>query len=363
VVVAGIVIAGIGSLLLNIQGALALPLGASLRLGWMALIDLAPQVASAILMLTLVAAGAGLLPFYFAPVAAGGVALLITAVALRGEMSLIPAVRPSRWRSLISQTFVYAVATATGAAYFRIAMIATSLLSTGRQTGYFALAFRILELSAVVPWLLVGSAFPILVRSAWNDDARLRYALGRLSAGSLILGGWLALCLVVGAPVIIHVLSGGGHGFDPAVPVLRILGAALALTFQIATFSYTLLALQMYRTLISLNLATIALAFVLAPLLVSPHGAEGAAVLSLTLEIVLCAGYVWALVRARPELRPSVAGFERIVLALVLGFGAGIGLPVPSLLKMVAGSAVLLVSLWVLRAIPGELMDVFRRAP
>jgi O-antigen/teichoic acid export membrane protein len=362
VVVAGIAIAGLGSLFTGVQYTLALTLGANLRLGWMAWADFVPQLASATLMLVLVVLGAGLLPFYFAPLAAGLSVLVLTVLVVRREVPLLPSVRLGRWRALLGQTFVYAVATATGAAYFRIAMVATSVLSTGRQTGYFGLSFRVLELTTVVPWLVIGSAFPILVRSAWNDPERLRYALGRLCLGSLILGGWFALCLVVGAPFVIHVLEGGGHKFDASIPVLRTLGAAIAATFLLATFSYTLLALQLFRHLIVLNLGIVLLALALSPVLIPSGGAQGAAVLSVILEVLLCAGYAVALFRARPDLRPPVTGFGRIALALGLAFAAGEALRNHSLLGVIVGSVVLAGALLVLRAIPPELLEIVRRS-
>ena len=360
VVVAGIAITGIGSIVANLQVTLALPLGASLRLGWMALNDFVPQFTSALVMFVLVLAGASLLPFYTAPLAAWTSALVLTIYVLRREVPLRPSISPSRWRTLLSQTFIYAVATSTTAAYFRIALVATALLSTGEETGYYSLAFRILELTTVVPWLLVGSSFPILIRSAWSDSARLRYALQRLFEGSLILGGWFALCLVVGAPFAIHVLEGGGNAFAPSVPVLRILGGAIAATFLIATFSYTLLSLQMFRQLVALNLSVVLLAFVLSPLLISPYGARGAAIVTVTLEVILCLGYAVALFHARPDLRPSLAGIERIMLALALAFAASEVLADHPVLGVTAGTVVLAAALLAFRAVPPELIDVAR---
>jgi O-antigen/teichoic acid export membrane protein len=359
IVVAGIAIAGLGGLLSSLQATLALPLGASLRLGWLAVMDFVPQVASACVMLALVLAGAGLLPFYCAPLAAGASALALAAWLLRREVPFRPRF-PTSWRALLRQTFVYAVATATAAAYFRIALVATSLLSSAKQTGYYALSFRVLELTTTVPWLLLGSAFPILLRSAWNDSVRLRYVLQRLCEGSVILGGWFAFCLVIGAPFAIHVLEGGGNEFAASVPVLRTLGGAVAATFLLATFSYTLLSLQMYRELIVLNVGVIVLAFALSPLLIAPLGAEGAAILSVVLEVTLCVGYAIALFRARRDLMPAAAGLERVALALAATFGVGLLLIDHPVLGVLAGTAVLAAALALLRAVPAELLELVR---
>lgn len=361
VVVEGTAIAGAGMLLTNVAGTLALPLTAELRLGWLALTELAAQLMTAVAMVILVAAGAGLLPFYVVPVVAGATSLIATVAVVRHRIPLLPAFRPDRWRALLAQTFVYAIATATGAMYFRIALLATSLLSTKAQTGYFGLSFRVLELTSTVPWLIVSAAFPILARSASNDWERLRYALQRLLQGALILGGWFALCLVVGAPFVIHVLELGAHEFGPAVPVLRILGCAITATFVLATFSYALLSLRLYRQLLIANGAVIVLAVALSGALIPPLGAKGAALVSLALEFTLMFAYVFAIVKAHPTLRPSLAGFERIVLSFVLASAAGWALADHPLIDVLVASAVLAVSLLALRAIPAELFDLVRR--
>ena len=362
VVVAGTAIAGLAALLTNMQGALALPLTAQLRLGTLASIDFVPQLASTATMLALVLVGSSLLPFYCAPLALGLVSLTMTVLVVRGRVPVLPRFRLRRWRSLLSQTVVYAVATAMGASYFRIALVACSLLSNSHQTGYFALSFRILDLSSTVPWLLLGSAFPILARSAGTDPARLRYALHRLCQGSLILGGWFSFCLIVGAPFGIHVLEAGGNSFADSVPVLRILGAAVAATFLLATFSYTLLTLQLYRQLLVMNAAIVLLAVVLCPVLIPALGAQGAAYVSVILEYVLCGGYAFILFRSRPDLRFPLAGTERVLLALALSFAVGVLLHGHSVIGVLAGTAVFVSVLLLLKAVPAELLTMLRRS-
>ena len=85
-----------------------------------------------------------------------------------------------RWWPLLRATFAYAIAVALNATYFRIAIVALSLLATERETGYFATAFRVIEVLIAVPALIVGAAFPILARAARDDRDRLDYAAGRL---------------------------------------------------------------------------------------------------------------------------------------------------------------------------------------
>ena len=119
-----------------------------------------------------------------------GLALVITAMLVRGGVPLRPAFHADRWRELGRETAIYALAATLGAVYFQVALIAMSLLDPGRQTGYYAIAFRIVEIVNGIPWLLAGSVLPVLAVAAERDPARLRFVAGRVFEGAAIAGGW-----------------------------------------------------------------------------------------------------------------------------------------------------------------------------
>ena len=60
-------------------------------------------------------------------------------------MPLLPSARLSQWKELLRETAFYAAATALGTVYFQVAVVATSLLSTQTETGYYSVAFRVVE--------------------------------------------------------------------------------------------------------------------------------------------------------------------------------------------------------------------------
>jgi O-antigen/teichoic acid export membrane protein len=353
ILVEGTAVACVGLLFTNVQLTLAVALIADLRLAWLAVLDFLSQAVTAMAMLALVVIGAPLLPFFAVTGVAAAVALVLTSVLVRHRVALRPSFDRARWRALLSASIVYAAATALGVIYFRIVVIAANLLTTPRQTGYFGLAFRVIDLVNAVPWLLVTSAFPILARAARDDAERLRYALQRLAEGGVILGGWIALGLVVGAPFVVSVV--GGQDFRGSVEVLRILGAGAPFTFLVATWAFALLSLKLYRELIVVNGLIVALAVVLSAVLIPSLGARGAAIVTVSLEVLLAGGYVVALARARPQLRPSLAQLPRIAAALALAFGVALAVPVPSVAAVAIGSLVLAGSLYMLGALPEEL--------
>jgi O-antigen/teichoic acid export membrane protein len=358
VVVEGTAIAAFGLVLAGVQVTLTVPLTAALRLQWLAILDFLVPAVTAAGIVVLVVAGAPLLPFFAAAVLACATSLIVTTCLVRGEVALRPAFAPARWRALLRDSAVFAAATASGVIYFQVVVVAMSLISTPTQTGTFSLAFRVLGVVNGIPVLLVGSAFPILLRAAHDDRERLRYVSTRLLEGNLLLGGWLSLLVVAGAPFAIHVI--GGPDFAASATVLRILGAGVMATFVAAVFAMTLLSLRAYRLLICTSLAMVVLAVVLCALAIPQNGARGAAVVTLTLEVVLACAYATMLAVRNPELRPALGRCGRICVALALGFAAALAVPVSSLPAALIGSAVLAVSAIALHAVPVELLRALR---
>jgi O-antigen/teichoic acid export membrane protein len=361
VVVAGIALGGIAMLFTNLQGALATALVAGLRLKAVAAVDLTRSLTTTLLFLALVLAGSGLLGFYGV---AGSVALLawgLTAWLVRRELLLSPRFDRAMWRSLLKETAVYAAATALGAVYFQVAVVSMSLLATDTETGYYAAAFRVVDLANGVPWILAGSAFPVLAHAAANDRARLRYTVGRTTQAALVTGGFFALVIVIGAKFGIQIV--GGKKFAPSAAVLRILGIGTLATFLVATWSFVLLSMKRYRDLLIVNTGALGLAIVLSLIFIPWLGARGGAIVTATLEVALASAYGIACMRTDRELLGLNAGFiGRLVLALVLALGAGLlVLEIHAVPAVAAAALVYFGVLWTLGAVPPELLEAVRR--
>jgi O-antigen/teichoic acid export membrane protein len=361
VLVEGTALACASLLLEGVRATLAVALTARLRLGWLALTDFTGQFVTAVLMVVLVLSGAALLPFFAVAIVVGTVTLTVTATLVRNEVSLRPSFSASQWRSLMSDSLVYAAATALGVVYFQIVVVAMSLLASKLETGYFGLSFRVISIVNGVPWLVVASAFPILARAARDDDERLRYALQRLFDGSVVVGAFITVCVIIGAPFAVAVV--GGPEFHPSIETLQIMGVGIIGTFLVATWSFALLTLRLYRELIIVNAVTVVLAVVLSLALIPSDQAHGAAAVTATLELVLAGFYAVALGYRRPELRPSLERVPRVALALALALAVGATLPVPSVLALAASAAVMIAGLLLLRAVPAEFLQALRRTP
>jgi O-antigen/teichoic acid export membrane protein len=357
-VTAGVAIAGVGLVLGAWQNTVAVALQASLKLGSLAGADMARQVASTAAIVALVVAGAGVVPIFVSAPVGFAAMLVATLRAGRGAVRLRPLVDFDRWAALIRETSLYAIATALGVLYFQIAIISTSLLSTSDEAGYYGAAFRIVDIANGVPWLLASSAFPILARAAHNDADRLRYATDRLYQAALVVGGAFCVAIAVGAPFGLEVV--GGSKLDPAIPTLRLLGFGVPFTFLVATWAFTLLSLHAHKGLLAANAVAVVVALVLSVALIPDHGAEGAAITTMVLEVVLATAYAIALTRVRPDLRPTLGILPKMVVSLGGALAAGFLLPLPVVPATLVAVAVYGVLAFATRAVPEEILLALR---
>jgi O-antigen/teichoic acid export membrane protein len=334
---------------------------AALRLPWLALLDFVGPAVTATALILLVVVGAPLQAFFAAAGLAYAVTLTVTATLVRHDIDLRLTLGLRRWGSLIRESVVFAAATALGVVYFQLVVIAMSLLTKAYAVGIFSMAFRILSVVNGIPLVLIGSAFPILLRAARDDRVRLRYALQRLIEGNLLLGGWLSLLVVAGAPFVVRVIGGGQY--PASAGVLRILGPGVIATFLAAVFAFELLALRRYGTLITINACMVALAALLCATLIPADGARGAAFVTLSLEVVLAVAYGTTLMLTQPELRPELGLLTRMTVALGAAFAAALLPPLSPLLAAAVGTAVLALAAVALRAVPYELVHALRRLP
>ena len=354
--VLGTAIMSFGLILNAAQTTIATPLNAALRLGWVTAIDIARQVATVVLIAGLVLAGANLLPFFAVPVIGSAVAVVLTYALISSEIPVIPTRELKSAWVLVRETLPYAAATAFGVVYFRVEIILMSLIATAEETGIFGVAFRVVEIAAGIPWLLVNSAFPILARAARDDQARLRYALGRLFEGSIIAGVAMALALGFGAAFAVDALGGDESSVSP----LQVLSAALVANFLVATWAFALLTLRRYRTLLLSNIAAFLLGGTLTLLLVPSRGALGAAIAVTATECALAFTYFVALLRARPDLRPPVNVLPAVAVAVAVTIASLTLLDLPSVVEAALAPASFVAVLAAFRAIPAELIDAAR---
>jgi len=360
VLVLGTAIAVSGQMLQGFQTLLGTSLQGEMRFGWITWLELVRQSVSVALIVTLVLVGAGLLPFFAVPVAAAAATLSVTLRVTRGLITVRPTWRPSRWWPLVKDTLPFAAAIAVSVLYFRVGVIAMSLLSSTLQTGYFSASFRVIEVLVGVPPLIASTAFPILARAvARGDEDRLDYAGQRLVEGTLVLGTLMSLLLVLGARPVIAVL--GGSEFKGSVPVLRVQGLALMANCVAVSAGYVLLALREHRAILIANATALSASLVLSIILIPAFNAQGGAVAVVIAELSLAVAMLVRLIRIRPSLRRVFVLRPLAVVAMGAASCAVALIPgVPDIVRAALGGLVFLGLLQISGLMPPELGELIR---
>jgi O-antigen/teichoic acid export membrane protein len=352
--VLGVALAGAGLVLLSAQSALSVALVTDLRLGWVAGFELLRAVLTAALILALVAAGAHLVAFLAVTIPIGVVVVSLNAWIVRGRIPLRPGFEMDEWRALVRIVLPYSAAVAAGTLYFYLAIILVSLIASGHAVGYFGVSSRVIQILLAVPGLAISAAFPIFSRAARDDRERLAYAVGRVFEVSLLLGVLVALCLAVGAPLVIEVL--GGAKFAPAASILSIQGVGLGASFCGAVFANGLLSLGRYRAILFVNLAALLFGGVAIAVLVSIDGARGAAIATAAGELVLAVLSGLALRRADPGLSPPLGVVPAAALGVALATLTTM-ISVPVIVSVVLAGAVYCGVILLAGVVPPELTE------
>jgi O-antigen/teichoic acid export membrane protein len=354
--VLGTLVAGAGLVIQLLQSTFAVVLQAQLRFGWVSAAELVRQVVNVALLVTLALAGAGLVPLLAVAVPASAASLLFTLPLVSRYTSLWPSFHLGRLAGLLRESIPWAVIAAVNIVYFRVAIVLMSLISSPRQTGYFATSFRITEILVGIPGLVVTAVFPILARAREQDSVRFAKASGRIFELALIAGAWVVLAIEVGAPFAIHLIA--GNKADPSIGVLRIQGAALIGTFVAFACGFPLLLLRRYRAGLFLNVCALVASAVLTALLAPPLGAQGAAVATLAAELGLALGVAVALKRADPAVQLPLSTAAIVAFAACAAIAVGLTLPVHPLIGVAIASGLYFVGLKLLGRFPPEVREL-----
>jgi O-antigen/teichoic acid export membrane protein len=349
----GLAAACVGLIVLAIYEALTVPLQAELRQSWVALAELVRQAVQVTLIVVLVLVGAGLVPL-LATAIPGALAAVALAVRASRQGLVRPALHPPAWWDLMRDTLPFAMASALSVVYLRTTVILMSLIASAEQTGYFAPAFRAMEVLISVPVLLVGALLPVLARAAATDRERMRMAIARTLEGALACGSLLAVCVAAGAPLAIQVLVGEQPA--PTVDALAILGVGLAFSFVGASNQFALLALRQHRAILIINIVALLVNAGLTLTLVPAWGARGAALALSASELTVATLSTVLLAQSLKGFSPSRSMLLRIALATALGAVAALALHGLGMIPELAGTVLVCAgAALALKTLPPEL--------
>ena len=358
VLVIGTLVAGAGLLVQVTADVLSVSLQARLLLGRLTAVELVRRVLTLALIAALAIAGAGLLLLIAASAVAATGALALIAWMVRSHVSPRPIFDLQTWRRLLAEMSTYALALSVAAIYLYVTVIVMSTIASPTQTGLFATSFRFVQAGLAIPGLLLTAIFPLIARARPGEGAGSGDALGKITAVAAICGVWMALASALGADFIIEAIA--GHGGRGAVPVLRIQALMFVASFLFTANALYLVSIRRYRPLLIASSTALALNIVLALVLVSELGAEGGAIADVATETVAALALALAVARTAPgrHVAPSLVG----ALALACAACAPVLLlPIGSLGRACAASAIYFAVLLASGTIPREVLDAARR--
>jgi O-antigen/teichoic acid export membrane protein len=313
-----VLIAGVPFVLGLVNSALVAILQARLRMDRAAVADVLGRAASFAALVVAVTLDWGFYAVVATAAVGAAVTLAITWLVVRREAHPVPRAERAVWRSLLVAALPVGAALAVSEVFFRLDTLLVSAFRSYHEVGLYSLSYRIIELIAILPAIVMTSVFPLL--SSYLRDSRDRAARTIDAAGDLFVavGAPIAAGGLIVAPDLVRVL--GGDEFAGAADPLRILLFAVALAFVSGLFGHSLIAGGRQAGALRLGLA--ALAFNLAANLVAipAWGIEGAAAVALASEVLLVGGGL-LLVRRELGLTPQFALLWRALVAAAVMAG------------------------------------------
>jgi O-antigen/teichoic acid export membrane protein len=356
VLVAGTALAGAGAVLVGTQSTLTLPLVVQLRNGLLSINEVLKQVILVAGVLALAAAGAALTPIFAVQVAVGVGALLAVPFLVDRAQLAWPSLSREDLRHLAFTALPVALAAIITAFYLRMLIVLASLLTSEYETGLFVTSSRVIEMIGGLAMLIMGVILPVATVAARDDRPRLRYVLAHTTKVALVLGGLLALTVVVAARPIVVLL--GGEDFAAAAPVLRIQAPVVLTIFLVYAATAFLIADGRRRALVQCMLVGTSALFVTGIVLIARFDAEGAALAAVAADVVLAAVTLRAVRHAGDgELGIERGYLVRYVATLAAGGAAALAVlaVAPAVVAAVAAAAVFIGVALGLRIVPSEL--------
>jgi len=310
-----VLIAGVPFVLGLVNTALVAVLQARLRMDRAAIADVVGRAASFAALVVAVTLDLG----FYAVVATAGagaaVTLVVTAAIVRREANPAPRAERAVWRSLLRAALPIGAALAVSEIFFRLDTLLVSAFRSYHEVGLYSLSYRIVELIAILPAIVMTSVFPLL--SSYLQDDRRRAGRTIDAAGDLFVavGVPIAAGGLIVAPALVRAI--GGDEFAGAAGALRLLLFAVALAFVSGLFGHSLIAGGRQTSALRLGLLALGLNLAANLAAIPAWGIEGAAAVAVASELLLVAGG-YLLVRRELGVAPRFALLWRVLVSAAL---------------------------------------------
>lgn len=292
-----VAIAGVPLVLGLLNSAFLAVLQAGLEAGRAAIGDVLGRAASLAAVGVVIALDLGFYAVVAAAAVGAATTLVVTRALVRSELRASPP-RADRatMRLLLAAALPVGLALALNEAYGRADALVISLSRSAAELGLYSLSWRLLELSAVLPAVLLFAVFPLVSRYVAEGDGRLR---GTLQAAGDVLA-LAGIGLATGGALVADELAValGGEAFAGAAGPMRVLLVAAALGFVSGLYGHALIAKARTYATLWLNVVALALNVGLNLALVPRYGILAAAWVAVVSEVVILVASLWLVRRA-----------------------------------------------------------------
>lgn len=215
---------------------------------------------------------------------------------LRGVLRPRRGLDAALWQRFRGEVLPLGVAIVASLVYYKIDVPMLRNMAGDAATGQYAAAYRLLEMAAILPSIVMAATFPALARTLITDPGaattlhrRARFAM--LGVGCAV-GGVFALV----PEWVVAILYGAE--FAPAALVLRPLGVAVVLTFVNYVETHMLVALGLVRWQMGVALSLCGFNVIANWFAIPRYGAAGAAWTTAATETLLLAAVAPVVSRA-----------------------------------------------------------------
>ena len=243
------------------------------------------------------------------------VSFLIVFIWSRRYIKFRPAFDFAVWKKFLKESYPVGISAIIVFAYFKLDTILLSILKTSADVGIYNAAYKVLENVSFFPAMFVGLVMPIMSRYIFHERRKFELVADKTFKVFLVLTVPLFIGTVFLASGIIRLI--GGAGFMEAVPVLRLLAAAMIFIFFGNFFTNVIIAGSLQKKLMGILLFcaifNVSLNFILIP----HYSYIGAAITSSLTEglvVVLSCLVAWKNLKYFPS-------FAKILPILVSGAG------------------------------------------
>jgi O-antigen/teichoic acid export membrane protein len=305
-----VLIAGVPFLLGLASSSVATVFQARLQMWRAAVADVAGRLAAFVALVVVVSADLGFLWVVATTAVGAAVALAVSVALVRGLAPVGPRAERQVWRELVLAGIPIGVTLAVNEVYFRADIFILSLFRPFSEVGLYTFAYRIYELLALFPAIVMTSIFPLLSRFLGMRRDAAKRVLDAAADLFVAVGVPIAAGGLVLAPEIARVVA--GDDFAAAATPLRLLLCASLPAWISGLLGYALIAGGHQRSVLVLSLAALVLNVVLNLALVPSYGPNAAAAVALGSEAFLVTGG-WLLVRRHLAIAPRLALLWRAV--------------------------------------------------